>query len=67
LAEPASAISVAGVIQKQKQGIFRAGDVVVCTLTGHGLKDPDMAIRQSDKPVRMVPSLKNLEKLLQES
>jgi threonine synthase len=65
LAEPASAISVAGVIKKQAEGIFKNGDVVVCTLTGHGLKDPDIAIRQSEKPVRMVPGLKNLEKLFQ--
>jgi threonine synthase len=63
LAEPASAISIAGVIKKQAEGRFRPGDIVVCTLTGHGLKDPDIAIRLSDKPVRIAPSLKNLEKL----
>jgi len=66
LAEPASAISVAGVIKKQKEGMFRPGDAVVCTLTGHGLKDPDMAIRQSDKPLRIVPNLKNLAALFKE-
>jgi threonine synthase len=63
LAEPASAISVAGVIKKQAEGTFRKDDTVVCTLTGHGLKDPDIAIRESEKPARMVPSLKNLEAL----
>lgn len=63
LAEPASAISVAGVIQKQSEGTFRQGEVVVCTLTGHGLKDPDIAIRESQKPVRIAPGLKNLEEL----
>jgi threonine synthase len=62
LAEPASAVSVAGVIKKQKQGLFRKGDVVVCTLTGHGLKDPDIAIRQSAKPVRIAPDLSLLKK-----
>jgi threonine synthase len=51
LAEPASAISIAGLIQKQRDGLLRKGDVVVCTLTGHGLKDPDMAIRQSSRPI----------------
>ncbi|MEK6601950.1 MAG: threonine synthase, partial [Candidatus Binatota bacterium] len=61
LAEPASAASVAGVIKKQKEGLFRKGDVVVCTLTGHGLKDPDIAIRHSPKPLRMAPDLKLLE------
>ncbi len=45
--EPASAASVAGVIKSVKKKLFRKGDVVVCTLTGHGLKDPDTAIRVS--------------------
>ena len=61
LSEPASAASVAGVIKKQQEGLFRKGDVVVCTLTGHGLKDPDIAIRHSPKPLRIAPDLKLLE------
>lgn len=61
LSEPASAASVAGVIKKQKEGLFRKGDVVVCTLTGHGLKDPDIAIRHSPKPLRIAPDFKLLE------
>lgn len=44
--EPASAISVAGAIRDLKSGRIPAGSRVVCTLTGHGLKDPDTAIRQ---------------------
>ncbi len=65
LAEPASAISVAGLIQKQKQKIFRKGEVVVCTLTGHGLKDPDTAIGQSDKPMRIAADMKHLKELFE--
>jgi len=65
LSEPASAASVAGVIKKQKEGLFRKGDVVVCTLTGHGLKDPDIAIRHSPKPFRIAPDLKLLEDFFQ--
>jgi len=42
--EPASAASVAGVIKKNKAGYFKAGDTIVCTLTGNGLKDPDTAM-----------------------
>ena len=38
--EPASAASVAGVIKDVKGGRIPAGARVVCTLTGHGLKDP---------------------------
>jgi threonine synthase len=63
LAEPASAISIAGVIKKQAETTFRKDDIVVCTLTGHGLKDPDIAIRESERPARMAPSLKQLEEL----
>jgi threonine synthase len=43
--EPASATSLAGIIKEIKKGAITDG-VVVCTLTGHGLKDPDTAISQ---------------------
>ncbi len=45
--EPASATSVAGALRDIKSGKIPAGSRVVCTLTGHGLKDPDTAIKQS--------------------
>lgn len=48
--EPASAASVAGVMQAIQDGEIPDGATVVCTLTGHGLKDPDTAIEQSDEP-----------------
>jgi threonine synthase len=44
--EPASAASVAGLI---RYGV-PAGSSVVCVLTGHGLKDPDIAIGQIAVP-----------------
>jgi threonine synthase len=44
--EPASAASVAGLI---KQGVPE-GSTVVCILTGHGLKDPDVTIESVGKP-----------------
>jgi threonine synthase len=43
-AEPASAASVAGLIRAAEEGLVETGERVVCTLTGHGLKDPDRAI-----------------------
>ena len=49
--EPASAASIAGVIKLNSQGKFKEGDSIVCTLTGHGLKDPDNAIKISEQPV----------------
>jgi threonine synthase len=46
--EPASATSIAGAIRDIKSGKIPEGSKVVCTLTGHGLKDPDTAISQCD-------------------
>jgi threonine synthase len=43
-AEPASAAGVAGLLQATAAGQVPSGSVVVCTLTGHGLKDPDTAV-----------------------
>jgi len=45
--EPASAISLAGSMRDIKSGKIASGSKIVCTLTGHGLKDPDIAIKQS--------------------
>ncbi|GAW93247.1 threonine synthase [Calderihabitans maritimus] len=50
-AEPASAASLAGVIKYARKGYFKPTDKVVCVLTGHGLKDPDIAIKQITEPV----------------
>jgi len=48
--EPASAASVAGLIKLAKAGKVPDGSTVVCILTGHGLKDPDNAIRHGERP-----------------
>ncbi len=45
--EPASAISLAGVIADIKSGKIPENSRIVCTLTGHGMKDPDIAIKQN--------------------
>ncbi len=49
--EPASAASIAGVIKLNKAGFFKAGEKIVCTLTGNGLKDPDTAMLNMPRPV----------------
>ena len=54
--EPASAISLAGVMRDIKSGKIRAGSRVVCTLTGHGLKDPDIAIRECAGALIKIPA-----------
>jgi len=51
--EPASAASVAGLLKSVKAGKVTAGSTVVCVLTGHGLKDPDNAIKYGVKPTRI--------------
>ncbi|MFQ5735835.1 MAG: threonine synthase [Thermodesulfobacteriota bacterium] len=51
--EPASAASLAGVIRMKNEGVLNDGDTVVCTLTGHGLKDPDMAMESSPQPTKV--------------
>jgi threonine synthase len=49
--EPASAASVAGLLQAHEEGRLAAGSLVVCVLTGHGLKDPEWAIAGAANPV----------------
>jgi len=44
--EPASAASLAGLIHDIQHGHIPDKSKIVCTLTGHGLKDPDVAISQ---------------------
>ncbi len=44
--EPASAAAVAGLLAAGRDGLVDADDVVVCTVTGHGLKDPQRAIAE---------------------
>lgn len=43
--EPASAISVAGLLERAEAGVLPPGATVACTLTGHGLKDPGWALK----------------------
>ncbi len=52
--EPASAAAVAGLYKSFRRGDLPRGSLVVCILTGHGLKDPDLAVRCVEKP-RTVP------------
>jgi threonine synthase len=49
--EPASAASVAGLLQSSADGSLPRGSLVVCTVTGHGLKDPDTALAAAPPPV----------------
>jgi threonine synthase len=48
--EPASAASVAGLLQAAGNGSLEPGAVVVCTITGTGLKDLDIAVAGRPEP-----------------
>lgn len=46
--EPASAAGVAGVLKRAEAGLVPAGARITITVTGHGLKDPQWALRTLD-------------------
>jgi threonine synthase len=48
--ELASAASVAGLLQSAEAGLVPRGSTIVCTVTGHGLKDPEWAISTAPAP-----------------
>jgi threonine synthase len=49
--EPASAASVAGLLQVAAAGELEPGQRIVCTVTGNGLKDPEWAISGAPAPL----------------
>jgi threonine synthase len=53
--EPASAASVAGLLAAHAAGLVPAGARIVCTVTGHGLKDPSWALKNA-QGVEIIPT-----------
>ncbi len=53
--EPASAASVAGLMKARAGGLVEDGLTAVCILTGHGLKDPERAVKESSQPPLVPP------------
>ncbi|HSR63408.1 MAG TPA: threonine synthase [Gammaproteobacteria bacterium] len=63
--EPASAASIAGATRDIRTGKIPINSCVVCTLTGHGLKDPDIAISQGGGPdIRIEAELEHVRKAI---
>ena len=61
--EPASAASVAGILKLDRRHFFKNKEgSIVCTLTGHGLKDPNIAIKNIRKPKIVQATLKAILK-----
>ncbi len=64
-AEPASAASVAGLLKYGANGGLKPGSVAVCTLTGHGLKDPDTALKNLSNTLVVEPNIDKVIKILE--
>jgi threonine synthase len=64
-AEPASAAPVAGLLKFGASGGLKPGSVAVCTLTGHGLKDPDTALKNLNNAIVVEPDLDKVFKILE--
>jgi threonine synthase len=62
--EPASASSIAGMKKLVEKGEIDKDERVVCVTTGHGLKDPDVAIRMSEKPLEVDAKIEAIERAL---
>jgi len=62
--EPASAISVAGIIRDIRSGRIPSGSTVTCILTGNGLKDIDIAQKGMSAPMTVDADLSAVADLM---
>jgi threonine synthase len=63
--EPASAAGLAGLAKEIANGSLQvAGKRVVAVCTGHGLKDPDVIMKNIPKPMIVPPKLDALEEVI---
>jgi threonine synthase len=58
LVEPASAAALAGIKKCVEAGTIPEGSLLTATMTGHGLKDPDTAIKTAGFEPTIVPATK---------
>jgi threonine synthase len=62
--EPASAASFAGLIKLSQKGMNFAGKRIVCVITGNGLKDTDIALKEAPSLIEVPANLAAIEKVL---
>jgi threonine synthase len=62
--EPASASSIAGLKKLVENGEIDKDECIVCVATGHGLKDPDVAVQVSEKPLVVDAEMEAVERAL---
>ncbi len=62
--EPAGAASIAGLIKLREIDLIDRDELTVCISTGHGLKDPEIVLKQFPKPIEIEADIKALMKIL---
>lgn len=62
--EPGSATSIAGLLAAYERGEIEQGSTITCTVTGHGLKDPDRATADIEIPTAVDPSIEAVRQVL---
>lgn len=62
--EPASAAPIAYLAKTRGEGLIDRGETVVCVATGHGLKDPEAALRFTESPIEVEAEIEALEAAL---
>lgn len=62
--EPASAAPLAGLLKLVRQGMDFSGKRIVCIVTGNGLKDADIALKDAGHFIKMKPQLAEVERAL---
>jgi threonine synthase len=65
-AEPAGSITVAVLKKLVEAGKITPDDVVVCYVTGSGLKTPEIIVNAAPNPIEIEPTLRALEKVIKE-
>jgi threonine synthase len=60
--EPASAACVAGVLKRAAAGKTYSGEIIVCVITGSGLKDPETALEIEPRIHHLPPDLTTIER-----
>jgi threonine synthase len=66
-AEPAAAVSLAAAKKLRAQGTIPRQDLVICNITGHGLKQPEALVVPQEEMKVIVPSLEALRQRLRVS
>ena len=62
--EPASAASIAGLKKLVDEGVIDKGETITCVVTGHLLKDPNVAIDACSKPSEVEADIDVLREIL---